>query len=113
MAGRGQRHPHPEPCERRPWPHSSFPETTRTGTSWTFNGFARSVSERRPEGVEGAETDEMKRDLTCVDDADMVAHLVQDRETISQLQAEEIPPDEYYEELEPVLRKKFPGTDPE
>ena len=46
-------------------------------------------------------------------ESDLVAHLVQDREVIDRLQEEDLPPDEYYEELEPLLQRKFPGADPD
>ena len=44
-------------------------------------------------------------DAACaVGESDLVAHLVQDREVIDRLQSEDLPPDEYYEELEPLLQ---------
>ena len=39
--------------------------------------------------------------------------MVQDRSVIERLQAEEIPPDAYYEELDAALKAKFPHADPD
>ena len=45
--------------------------------------------------------------------ADQLYHLVQDEPLISRIHDEELPPDEYYEELYSVLRHKFPEATPE
>ena len=55
----------------------------------------------------------MSEAACAVGESDLVAHLVQDREVIDRLQSEDLPPDEYYAELEPLLQRKFPGADPE
>lgn len=39
-------------------------------------------------------------------------HLVQQEDTILRIHSEELPPDEYYDELKLVLAKKFAGADP-
>jgi len=44
---------------------------------------------------------------------DMNFHLVQDREEIEKIEAEEIPPQEYYDQLRVLLGEKFPEADPE
>ncbi len=41
-----------------------------------------------------------------------LAHLVQDNALIEQIHSDEHPLEEYYEELESILRKKFKGADP-
>ena len=43
---------------------------------------------------------------------DSVMHLVQDDETIAELHHEALPPDEYYEALEKLWKKWWPGADP-
>ena len=62
------------------------------------------------EGPCGQRLQGIERDLQR--DTDLVAHLVQDRGVIERLQADEIPPDAYYDELDPVLRAMFPNADP-
>ena len=41
-----------------------------------------------------------------------MCHLVQDKEELDRIFAEELPPDEYYNQLGAVLQKKFPNADP-
>ena len=43
---------------------------------------------------------------------DSVRHLVQEEDEILHIHNEELPPDEYYEELEKVLLAKYPGATP-
>ena len=43
---------------------------------------------------------------------DHINHLVQDDKVISHILEEELPPDEYYEELREVLSKRYPEADP-
>ena len=44
--------------------------------------------------------------------SEVVFHLVQDRDVIDEVFAAELPPEEYYDDLKEVLRRKFPGADP-
>ena len=41
-----------------------------------------------------------------------ISHLVQDDDLIARIHLEELPPDEYYDDLGAVLAKSFPGADP-
>ena len=43
---------------------------------------------------------------------DGLYHLVQDRPGLERILAEELPPEEYYDELARILRAKFPRADP-
>ena len=43
---------------------------------------------------------------------EQVSHLIRDDALIARIHLEELPPDEYYDLLGPVLQKKFPGADP-
>ena len=42
---------------------------------------------------------------------DSLYHLVQDEKTVESILCDEVPPDEYYEQLGPVLQKKWPRAD--
>ncbi len=42
-----------------------------------------------------------------------ISHLVQQEDVILKTHAEELTPDEYYDELYYVLLKKYPGADPD
>ena len=43
---------------------------------------------------------------------EQVFHLIQDDALIAKIHTEELPADEYYDLLGPVLQRKFPGADP-
>ena len=70
------------------------------------------ASERWPEGEGRGRPWPQEMEQDVLTDPDLVAHLVQERSVIEQMQAEEISPDAYYDELEPVLKAKFPDADP-
>ena len=51
---------------------------------------------------------------TSVDQkCEVFCHLVQNESVIAQTHQEELPPDEYYDELGPKLQEKFPNADPD
>ena len=57
--------------------------------------------------------DDMKSVFEPIVAKEGVYHLVQNRSEIARMQAVEIPPEEYYNQLGPLLLARFPGVDPD
>ena len=49
----------------------------------------------------------------CYEAREALCHIVQDEEMCSEIHAEILPPDEYYDRLKHMLAKDFPKADPD